>query len=363
MSVFVAQLFPKDKVKDIKGASQAGINFCHGFIDAIQPDTVYAYQINSEGKKLQLDFQNKRIEYICFRGFPHKSIFKALNVVIENITIVREIIRKKENNIWFYNLTPQVILAFIILKILLRKKCFILVADFTPELFRNKIALKLMKLSNGVISLTPELKKLIGNGIPVLVKAGIIDESHIVTKTNTEVIRNKFLFSGSLSKYTGIELALDVFAQLPEMELFISGTGQSIDVIKEYCEKYPNIHYCGYLDFKEYLSLLDSVDFVLSLRDISLGKNNYNFPSKIVEYLINKKIVISTKQYETLDNDIYFYCDYELTDLKEKVLFVNHLPNDKINLIRDDAQKFAMNSFSKRSWKEKVHEIENIGKI
>ncbi len=358
MSVFIAQLFPKDKVKDIKGASQAGINFCHSFIEATGPEIIFAYQLNSEGKKLAFEFENPNIKYIAIRVFPHKSVFKALNTVLENIYIVRRVLKSKQKNVWFYNMTPQVMLTFSLLKFLFRKKCFVVVADFTPDVFRNKIALKLLQRSNGIISLTPELKTLVAGRTGVTVKAGIIN-TVIKENNSTTINKTSFLFSGSLSQYTGIELALDTFSELPEITLYVSGRGESEAKVKEYAAKFPNIHYLGFLSYDDYVNVLGKVDFVLSLRDTSIGKNLYNFPSKIIEYYIASKIVISTKAYSTLKDDTYVHCEYEKKDLKSTVEKVTSLSDDEIRRMQSRANDFARENFSYSSWNDAAKELEN----
>lgn len=246
MSIFIAQLFPKNKVKDIPGASQAGINFCLSFIEAVNPDIIYAYQLNSEKKRLHFDFDNPRIQYVVKRVFPHKSIFKAFNTVLENLSIVNKVVRSGQKNVWFYNMTPQVMPIFSILRFLFRKKCFVVMADFTPELFRSKIALILLRRSSGIISLTPELNGLINNAAPFVVKAGIVNN---IVKPNRRAAVNKkgFLFSGALSVYTGIDLALEAFAEMPDIDLYVSGRGERDDVVRVYTQKYPNIHFLRFL--------------------------------------------------------------------------------------------------------------------
>lgn len=358
MSVFIAQLFPKDKVKDIPGASQAGINFCLSFVEAVDPDIVYAYQLNSEGKKLHFDFDNPKIKYVVTRTFPHKSIFKALNTVLENFNIIGKVLRSGQKNIWFYNMTPQVMPVFSVLRFLFRKKCFVVMADFTPELFRSKIALKLLRRSSGIISLTPELNGLINNAAPFVVKAGIVNN---VVKPNQRAGVNKtgFLFSGALSQYTGIDLALEAFAEMPGIDLYVSGRGERDDAVRVYAEKYPNIHFLGFLSYDEYVKALDKVDFVLSLRDTSLGKNLYNFPSKIIEYYIAGKVVISTKKYSTLADDTYVHCGYNKEELKNKVLEVTGFSDEVITAMQSKANDFARENFSYQSWKDAVLGLEN----
>lgn len=357
MSVFIAQLFPKDKVKDIKGASQAGINFCHSFIEAIEPDVVYAYQLNSEQKKLRFDFGNEKIKYVVSRVFPHKSVLKGLNVLVENFRITGDIVKRREKNVWFYNMTPQVMMIFFMLRFLFRKKCFVVVADFTPGIFRNKLALKLLKRSSGIISLTPELKDIIANATRVEVKAGIINA--VVRPDDRETVnRNSFLFSGSLGKYTGIELALEAFAELPGIQLYVSGRGDSENKVIQFSEKYPNIRFLGFLGYAEYVELLAKVDFVLSLRDTSVEKNLYNFPSKIIEYFIGNKIVISTKRYSTLDPESYIFSEYDKQQLKEAISRLVQLPDQEIRKMQSAANNFARENFSYQSWKDAVRGLE-----
>lgn len=76
--------------------------------------------------------------------------------------------------------------------------------------------------------------------------------SNSITNSSQTFNHTSFLFSGSLSKVTGIDLALKVFAKLPKFVLHISGKGELVDMVKQYSEKYSNIIYHGFMDVDSY---------------------------------------------------------------------------------------------------------------
>ena len=90
-------------------------------------------------------------------------------------------------------------------------------------------------------------------------------------------------------------MAVDVFKQIPEAELILTGWMAKSDEnwIKEIMLKHSNIKYIGFLDdYSLYIKVMQSVDIVLSLRDPNVAVNRYNFPSKILETLAYNKLVI-----------------------------------------------------------------------
>lgn len=61
-------------------------------------------------------------------------------------------------------------------------------------------------------------------------------------------------------------MALDVFSELPECELYVSGRGEDESLVMKYASKYENIHYLGYLNYTDYLSYLKRFTVCLSFR-------------------------------------------------------------------------------------------------
>jgi len=119
-------------------------------------------------------------------------------------------------------------------------------------------------------------------------------------------------YTGFISKVTGIELLIKAFERMRnrKCKLIISGQidDQEKDFLERACRNNPNIDYWGYVDKKSYIALLQKSDILVNPRDMSFRQNQYNFPSKILEYLASGRIIVSTKfsGYRKYENFINF---------------------------------------------------------
>jgi glycosyltransferase involved in cell wall biosynthesis len=358
--VLITQIFPFEEVVNIKGASQAGNNFCHNFMIAGEFSKTYSLQLISEKKKKPFFKQNKNVDYICVRIVPHVGLIRFFNALIENIIVFTRILKSGEKHIWFYNVMVHNFVLFCLLRFLTMKKCFVLVADYNPELTMNKFSKPLLRRAHGIISLTQEFAKITPKIKNFIVIPGIINTYSLVnTNQKTSSFSTKrILFSGVLDSHKGIKLALDAFSLMPEYELIITGIGKNVELIEEYSKKYHNIKYLGYLKFDEYINVLNSISIVLSLRDTNVRENEFNFPSKIIEYFLAGKIVVSTKAYSTIDDSMYYVCGFQTAELKKCIETIAKKPIAELIKLSQDVENYANENFSYQTWHNAIQSIE-----
>ena len=338
------------------GASQCVTNFCSSLIKGGCFHKFYS-EIPTYINDNIIDRlpKYKQIKYIQCRFFSNRHVTRYLNYIIENIEL--SFLLRKEYNIWFYNLDRNNVLCFLILKFLFKKKLFILLADHTPS--KSKMSLKyfaeflMEKYSSGILSLS--VRTTISHDNMQYLPGIIPSEScKYIDKKYPE---KSFLFSGALKNVTGIKMVLDVFSELPNIQLYITGRGEEEDVVRSYSLRYNNIHFLGYLEYQQYLDVLDSIPYCLSFRDPNLLENRNNFPSKIMEYFFHSKIVISTINYPELESLHYFYVPFVKEDIK-KVIFDIYNLSDSMQQYYMDNTLMISNLYSANAWKEKLHLVE-----
>ena len=358
MSVFISQLVPRNSESSNKGISQAAMNFCHNYIIAVNPNQVYALSLISEKNKKHFIFDNPNVNFIQCRFFPHVGIIRFANAFIENLKIVIDIIKSKERKIWFYNITAHNFISFLLLK-LFRKECFIILADFEPRLTFNKFSKFLVNISDGIISFSANVHDLFPKHSNIKILPGIINKDINWEVKSHQFERSIALFSGSLNDYAGIELALLTFSKMPEITLIITGSGKQTPLVESYAKTYKNINYLGHIEYEEYIQILNQIDIVLSLRNPTIEGNFYNFPSKILEYFINRKIVISTMRHNELPELSYVYCDYDELELISTIQQVKHMDENKILSMQELGQDYVKNKLSYKVWKSTVQSLES----
>lgn len=321
-SIYLPGIVPMKDVEKYK-TSQAATNFNRNIIS-----TGYFSQVISippiivDGRFKSHYDTELGIQYHIIRRHGSSTIGRLLDAIEENIWLIHKILKSTERNVWYYNIDPVGALSFEFLRLFTNKRVFVLLADFNPSRnkgIKGKIIMHCLKKANGILSLSARCKGINKNQriIPGIIKA------NKVTRKCDEFHNNRtFLLSGYLNNNNGLQMALEVFKEVHNATLYLSGViapGLNA-MVDSYTSKYPNIIYKGYYsNYEDYLELLHSCDFVLSLSDLAQPVNQYNFPSKILEALSYGKIVVSANTFEELEGINYIKCDYTKQSIMECV--------------------------------------------
>lgn len=110
-----------------------------------------------------------------------------------------------------------------------------------------------------------------------------------------ESCRPVIMFSGTLNKYTGVDLLAKGFhlVDAPDAELWITGPGVS-ETVNLLAAEDSRIKVFGLVTDAELNRLSTQAGVFVNPRPASIPDNRMNFPSKVLEYLSYGKPVIST---------------------------------------------------------------------
>lgn len=361
--IFVSQIVPQEHIVNLLCVSQAGNNFMDNLREAVRFRTVFVLVPFSIEQSILNLYHDDELTPVQNRIFPHRNLGKYLNVLIENINLCIKILKYDKPKIWFYNLNSHNVLVYVFFRIILRQKCFLVVADQNEPLSGwslTNLMLVLLKRSSGIIFLAGSLHKKLKHQNS-LVLPGILPSFHNnhFDKKKREVNRKQFLFSGAIEEYTGILLALEVFKELDEFELIISGTGNCIEEVKKTALLYKNITYIGFVPYEEYLETINDIDFILSFRNPDIPENLNNFPSKIIESFFYQKIVLTTMEYDQLSRDSYFYSRYDKDSVIGAIKAISLIENQKLIHMMEKNRKIALEKYSSRAWEKAFDIVEN----
>jgi hypothetical protein len=351
--ILISQVIPKELVVKYQ-VSQAGNNFGYRLVAYQLFDEVFSLCPISIKNRIKIS--ESPYHFIQRRIVPHRGMLRLLNMAFENVQLFLLVCNRnrRDHNIWFYNLTVSNCLLFILLK-MFNRRIYVLVADYEPKFASfsfGRLLHILLNRADGIIGLSSNMKGLSNKNTEVL--SGLIDESlpkhHLLDKKP----KNRFLYAGALEEYCGVELALTVFKDLPGAELLITGRGTYRDKVIEYTNIYPNIKYLGFMTYEEYLSVIESVDFCLSLRDPAIPFNSYNFPSKIIEFCQMGKIVISTMRYLTFPESVLVYAPFGRHGLLEAIQHCILMDDDAVRRRKMNAQDSMFAEYGRGSWLNKI---------
>lgn len=293
------------------------------------------------------------IVYSMFIGLKPISYFLT---ILGLVHILFRYSRTKERVIIFYNRLPAYSCFLIVAKIL-RYKLFLDLEDgqVSSHLKYKRVTSQIYTYifdrfcSDGVILASEKLRSF-ARQKNSLVYYGVINSSSYVNTWGGSVIR--CLFSGSLSVQTGSDTlcrAIEIIGQsYPNyhdmIEFNITGYGESLDKFIEVAknQNFLRVFVHGRLGLPQYKSLLENSHVGLSLKLVDGPLDKSTFPSKVIEYVENGLLLVST----------------DISDVKHlfgdsAVIIPNNDPNilvkQLINICDDhERSKFlSMNAFAK----------------
>lgn len=141
------------------------------------------------------------------------------------------------------------------------------------------------------------------------------------------------MYSGVLDLRYGIRELLDAFDMLPEnYELWLTGNGNAVELIKERAEDDSRIKYLGYLPTRlDLLNKQREATMLISTRDPNEEASAYCFPSKIFEYMVSGNPVLSTRIKGIPDEYFDYIIPLDTLDteyLKAKIIEVASMPKE-----------------------------------
>lgn len=137
---------------------------------------------------------------------------------------------------------------------------------------------------------------------------------------NEKRINTTFLCAGSLWSGNGIKHLLDSLKinKNPKIKIFFAGKGPDLDLILIASKNDDRIQYLGMLSTQELFEVYKKVDVLLNIRVIPSEEGRYLFPSKLLEYLVVGKFVVTTKAVH-IEKEYGNYC-YVLNDIEPKTI-------------------------------------------
>lgn len=324
--LFIGNQIPEECVIDVKASSLAGNKFQSNFINCLRKIhdcdvlSFVAVSTTKEQREKISKFATSKNKYFYKEKNMIFSIFKYRKMLKKEI--------KKYDTVIAYNVAyPWLLLP----QIARQQKTILILADFSDtNSYKNplmklyaKICKRDIRKYDYVIGLSKNAKKLLKKQQHFIYMPGGIDLDNY-QKVSMSPIKNqtvKLMYSGNLSKVTGVDLLVEAIKKIKDnkIELVITGRGELENYINQEADG-KKIKYLGSLPYKKYLQLLNESNILINPRNMNLPENQNNFPSKIFEYLAIGKVVISTKfvGYEDFKNNFHF-CNSNVESLKKKI--------------------------------------------
>lgn len=220
-----------------------------------------------------------------------------------------------------------------------------------------KYASKVDKIAptlNAYIVLTEELNLLVNyNNKPYYIFEGLVDTFKVLKSPQETPY---FFFGGALYERYGILDLIEAFKQINNnnIDLILAGHGELNDAIQEIALKERHIKYLGTIKKEDMYQYEQNAIACINPRKFTNELDKESIPSKILEYLGNKSLVISTPNSKLnikFGNGI-FWC--ETNDLSKTMDVVLTLNSKEKSLIVRRNNKIIQNNYLKNVQGEKI---------
>ncbi len=164
-------------------------------------------------------------------------------------------------------------------------------------IWAERLKIKTYKFFKGYVFVSEPLKKLVNKDKkPSAVIEGFCDES---TEMNEQLCEKEkiptAMYAGGISKVYNINTLIDAFLSLKgDYRLWIYGSGEDEEYVKEKAKEDSRIKYFGRVAHKEVIEAEKKAHFLLHLKTDSDEHSKYAFSSKIIEYMYSGTPVLTT---------------------------------------------------------------------
>lgn len=327
--LFMSNLFPKETKKAVQAKMQFNM---YDAADVLQWNLINGFEANGAAVSLinllPVDswpqyYQNA---FVKRHTFAHKAGATDINVGYCNIKYIKRLFAKhsywKEIKKWerkSSNNDRRIVLAYSLnsnfvdaIKAIKRKDPYIkavaIVADL-PEFttstrnilrriyrkFHSRRINKNLDVFDGFILLTEQMALRMQIQLPYIVMEGIAsDRKRPAVQTKME---KTIFYSGSLNIKYGVSVLLEAFAQIedPDMKMILCGLGDGEELVQQYAQNDPRIHFMGKIPHEQVLQLQQQATVLVNPRQNNEEYTKYSFPSKTMEYLASGVPVVAYK--------------------------------------------------------------------
>lgn len=222
---------------------------------------------------------------------------------------------KKRKVIIILNSPSGISITAILLKLIFHAKLVSLTIDtpFTGESnFRGIVGMynkysflfghHLLKWFSGIVVLNENVIKTLNLHIPYhITRIGFTEENYdfekIINNGHGRLLKKKtILYAGTLTQSKGVMTLLRAFDFLDkeEFRLEMYGYGPLEKEIDKFAKSRSNITFLGRVEYGLLLEKLSAADLLVNPTETSNSADNFSFPSKIIEYMLSGKPVLTT---------------------------------------------------------------------
>lgn len=214
--------------------------------------------------------------------------------------------------------------------------------------YNLKAVEKYTKAMDSFVLLSEPMKELIQIGTrPYCIVDGLFSEFEESVPIDTKQTEKRIVYTGSLHREYGICELIDAFKKLEgtDYRLYIAGSGNAVDYVKDSTVKDNRIQYVGLLEAEEVKKLQLSATVLVNPRSKEGIDAKYSFPSKTIEYMLRERPVLMNRlpgmdpEYE---NYIFTPERCGVSDFAHAIEYICNLTNAERSEFAENARKYVV---------------------
>jgi len=167
----------------------------------------------------------------------------------------------------------------------------------------KRLLVKAMKQMNGLVVLARPLADDFAPGVPSLVMEALVateptaDAADAVLPQGSNSGHFTLMYAGGLYEEYGVRMILDAFAQVldPDCRLWLFGAGPMEGEVQRASQQDDRITYWGFVPNEVVVQRATEATVLVNPRPSRQTFTRYSFPSKLVEYMMSGRVVVSTR--------------------------------------------------------------------
>lgn len=318
--LFIGQVVPDEAVKRCTAYAFSGDTMQKNIILGLKNQknidiTVVSAYPNASFPKDKIYIKNEKARYFNVLldnvGYINIPIIKQFSQLKSIYTNAKKYLNKERFDfIICYNMYPQFGGAVLKLEKNMNIPLVSILADLPVEdgssysginrmLFKILKAktMRNIKMVHHAIVLNENVQKYMNNNNDyIVIPGGISLSDNDFFVSYKEIKRKVVVYAGALSSYSGIDNLIKAVARLENkgIELEIYGEGELKKDIIEISKQSKNVRYMGVRSGKEIKEIMKNAWVLINPRKVDDDVSSVTFPSKLFEYIMCKRPVITT---------------------------------------------------------------------
>lgn len=322
----------------------------------VKPQVEYLF--DGRVKLWQIGYIN--ISYIKQILYPIITFFKARKLTKSNDIVIA------------YDMYPPQGLPLSWLKERVKGKTLCLLADLSlggvhkesgfRKIFRKLFdwsTLRCLRACDHYIVLNENVAKIYAPHSDYLVMDGGVEPSEFEYTGCWNGKLKNIVYTGALVEYSGIMNLIKAMSIIKNKDvvLDIYGLGPLQDKVENIARNSSNIRFHGFVGNQEAMHVQQSSWLLANPRPVDNSIAQVTFPSKIFEYMMSGRPVLSTRLNgftQDYDKLLFWIDDSSPESLANKINEIDLLSNNDLEAVADSARKYLLNN---KTWKMNAHKV------